>query len=529
MLSWTVYLEDYPGGATSTHPSSNDGADALGQLAGQLGIPLDSLTNLLPSSTELSTLTPSTTPTDISSAATSTPASTTPSTTPSSTSSTPSQTSDTASQTSASLVATSASDSQTSAPPTSTPSPTDTATPTPSPSATPPASSDTSSSSSATSSSVSESATPAAAASAPKSFLQNKGLSIPIITLASIAGLVLLIIIATWFIRRRRRNNVENLVAGISTDDLVGATDIEKGSGLTGHGGGMGHDLGFGFNRPLPTAPAGMSGNQMYERPGPSVFPPPSAPPAHVPMYSYAPPSQYRNMQAGQGPKSRSVNPYPAGPHTQAPRGYDNDYPVLTNPFDDPNGVYKAPAAYLPPVDPISPLAGATVTRSGSNRSYRKPAPPMLDVVVSAESSPPSAVSSHSSAQSHDLNPMQLPSPMNPANPPSASRAAPVNPAQVALPPTPQAMQFSPADADLSNYDSKRGSRHNSMLNGPPASPSSEEYYSSSEGSHARSLDPALPQLPVAPPLPDQFGSREQRSPSPNKGKKPRQLKVVNQ
>ncbi|KAI0722271.1 hypothetical protein C8T65DRAFT_734689 [Cerioporus squamosus] len=81
----------------------------------------------------------------------------------------------------------------------------------------------------ASSTSASASAS-AAAAVAPQSFLQNKALSVGVITAASLVGLVLIIAIATWAIRKRRNERLHQDILDFSNASLVNeAHDVEKG------------------------------------------------------------------------------------------------------------------------------------------------------------------------------------------------------------------------------------------------------------------------------------------------------------
>ncbi|KAI1789061.1 hypothetical protein LXA43DRAFT_1096785 [Ganoderma leucocontextum] len=223
----------------------------VGQLTSVLGLPSpDTSTTSSSSTTSVPAQTTSTSDT-ISLTTSSTATSTS-----SSSSSTTSDTTSTASSTTPLLP--SSSDATTATPPSSA-----TATPT------------SSQQSTVTVTSASDSSTSSAAATqqadaAPKSFLQNKALSVGVITAASLVGLVLIIALATWAIRKRRNDRLNQDIIDFSNAGLVNEHDTEKGAGGYGAGAGNvetgstesgdGTSFGHGNTVPPPVQP-----RQMYQ------------------------------------------------------------------------------------------------------------------------------------------------------------------------------------------------------------------------------------------------------------------------
>ncbi|KAH8106082.1 hypothetical protein BXZ70DRAFT_415374 [Cristinia sonorae] len=454
----------------------DDDDDTLGSLADQLGI--GGLTSLIPGSTPTRGITlPSATIPNLPL----TPPSRTPEASQTATSTTSTSTSTSASSASSSSSIISEASSTESSP---SPSSTDAASVESATSTSSPTVTSTSTVSNATAT------PPPVVAAASKSFIENKALSIPVITLSSIAFLILLTVLATWAVRRRRRRDLENIVGDFSTTDLVGPGDVEKGSGR-GYTGGQGSGMSGPGDGVIPNRPAPTVNQNMYGRPNPSLY----TVSARSAYPAYGHPANHPNGQVAQV----GYGQFPAG--TGPPGPHQTTSPILDNPFDDPNAVYAPDRFVLPDQDPNVPSLGQ------GSRGHRKPPPPALDVQVPAQQSPPSAASSHSSA-SYNGQPMQLPSGMNSGNPPP-----PINPAMIALP----LSAGSSKSQSSSPTQPKSSSRQNTMSNSP-VTPSSGYAI-------------ALPYLPAAAPLAlsdDLVAAPAQSPPPTSTSGKTRQLKVVN-
>ncbi|CDO76570.1 hypothetical protein BN946_scf184831.g6 [Trametes cinnabarina] len=343
---------------------------------------------------------------------------------------------------------------------------TDIPTPTPPPpTATPPPGSDSaslpsSSSSSSTSSSASASAS-AIGANAPKGFLQNKALSVGVITAASLVGLVVIIAIATWAIRKRRNDRLHQDILDFSTANLV--SDAEKGSGAgrrdmfteggaadngssAGHGSGSSSvHGGYSQSSQSQVQPRAMYENQGYAG-MPAYASQPAAPRA---AYPYAAQPVYADR--GYGFPSQEQNNTPKTRMNTAYGGMDDAYGGIAG-------------------DAVGVAAGAQ--NQGPQRrpsAHRKP-PPQLYI-------PPS-------------NPIAQAVPANGASSPISS----VSLTQPALQPATGTATAQPP------------ARRTSLLNTPPAD-SSFKRERRDTLTHVEVLDPSAPKAPVAsPPLPDEFG-----------------------
>ncbi|OSC98657.1 hypothetical protein PYCCODRAFT_1470806 [Trametes coccinea BRFM310] len=483
------------GGLLGGLGGGDDGNDGGGLLGNPLsGIP--GLSNILPTITPIGLPTPG--------GGSSTSAATTSSTislTSSDTSSTPTSTSTSTSAATSSTSATSDTSSLTSGTQTSqstqqTATDTPTPTPTPTPTSAPPSDatslpdSNSSSTSSSTSSSASASAS-AIGANAPKGFLQNKALSVGVITAASLVGLVLIIAIATWAIRKRRNDRLHQDILDFSTANLV--SDAEKGSGAggsrrdmfaeggaadngssTGHGSGSssGHG-GYSQSSQAQVQPRGMYENPGYSNlaayapnPAPSRAVNPYAPQAAYADRGYAFPTQEQNNTYA----NWGYAGYNAAPAVVQPQNtYDQ---AAYGGMDDAYGGIAAEAAMAG--------VGAGAQSQGPQRrpsAHRKP-PPQLYI-------PPSNPIAQAVAANGAPSPISSVSLTQPALQPATGVGA-------AQPPA----------------------RRTSLLNSPPPPAGSAE--SGGSGStrerrdtltHVELLDPAAPKAPAAsPPLPNEFG-----------------------
>ena len=184
-----------------------------------------------------------------------------------------------------------------------------------------------------TSSSSAAASQTSAADNVPKSFLQNKPLSVGVITAASIIGLILLIVLGTWAIRKRRNDRLDREILDFSTSNLVNGDDIEK-AGAMEVGSNLGH--GSGSSSGHGTLPPPVQSRQMYqENYNAPVFPPRPPPsrnanPYGQPAYNatgytgYQSTNAYNNNQWGYGYGNAAA---PAQTeYDQAYAGYDDAY-----------------------------------------------------------------------------------------------------------------------------------------------------------------------------------------------------------
>ncbi|KAI0751513.1 hypothetical protein C8Q80DRAFT_580338 [Daedaleopsis nitida] len=165
-------------------------------------------------------------------------------------------------------------------------------------------------------------ATTSAAAATAESFLENKPLSVGVITTASILGLILLVILATWAIRKRRKDRVYDDILDFSPNsNLVGReNDLEKGASATDVGSSVGHDGGSSMGH--GTVPPPVQQRQMYQD-------------------NYAAP-----IYAPKPPPSRNANPYGVQPAYGA-GAYNGGY-QQNNAYD--NWGYGYGNAAAPPI-----------------------------------------------------------------------------------------------------------------------------------------------------------------------------------
>ncbi|KAI9001341.1 hypothetical protein BD414DRAFT_505084 [Trametes punicea] len=425
------------------------------------------------SSTSVISLTSS----DTSATATSTSSDATSTSSSAATSDTSSSTSDTQTSTSAQPTATGS----------TTPTPTPTPTPAPTSTSSPSPTTDTSLSLSSSISSSSSSASPSAtlaSSSAPKGFLQNKALSVGVITAASLVGLVVIIAIATWAIRKRRNDRLHQDILDFSTANLVG--DTEKGGGAAGtdggrrdmfadgsstHGSGSSSGHG-GYTRPQPQVQTGgMYDNAVY--PAASAFVPKPAPTMPVNPYSaqpaYVDPSYAFPTQEQNNTYANWNYGYGAAAMVQPQNAYEQAYGGM----DD---AYGGIAAADPQQSVAMAGIGTGVQGQGPQRrpsAHRKP-PPQLYI------------------------------------PPTTSQvvgASPTSTVSITKPP----LQPAPG------LGAAQPARRTSLLSSPPAG--STESGSKRDRrdtlTHVELLDPSAPRVPAtSPTLPDEFGVSSPPPPS---------------
>ncbi|EJF62837.1 hypothetical protein DICSQDRAFT_154090 [Dichomitus squalens LYAD-421 SS1] len=337
-------------------------------------------------------------------------------------------------------------------------------------------------------SSSTSSATPSPQAdAAPKSFLQNKALSVGVITAASLVGLVLIIALATWAIRKRRHDRLHEDILDFSTANLVGEShDAEKGAGAgagSADTSSSGHGSSFGHGGSLPPA---VQPRQAYQLQDPGAGYGAAAAAYGVPQREPSRAAQPYGAQAAYGgaygayqqPNNTYDNwNYGYGAATPpSQHAYDQAYGGMEDPY---GGVYGnmqydntgmmagvgAGAQQQAPANPPQRRPSA----------QRKPAPP-LNIPTENPIAQPGNVVSPESAMSLNNPPLQAAASSNSANPPRQRRT--------------------------------------SLLD-PPATGSAES------GSGR-----AYPNLPPPAPLPDQFGASIG---SPTEIEEPRRLIVRNE
>lgn len=324
--------------------------------------------------------------------------------------------------------------------------------------------------------------------------MQNKPLSITVITLASFIGLALLMIIATWAIRRRSRNKLHDEAASFRADEILsgghGPSDVEKGGGadLYGRGGGgdvlqkveaaavrrvptnrstatattetFVHQPAYGYDKGAGYGPGGYELPKMHEQP-------PMVPPSH-PFYDA---------------RDYAEHPHDAAP--PPPPASRLSGPYLPNPFDThaPGAAYPAFPAPVYDFAPVPPPSPSRDLVSQHALAQRAASPPFLTIDL------------HAAAPG-------LHAPVSPLQPADAVHAA-------SPPPAESPRTLSP--------------RRSSLLNGPatPKTPAGAADVKRQSSSHSRMLDPDMPPVPVAAPLPDEFGA-----PAPAAAAQPVQLKV---
>lgn len=172
-----------------------------------------------------------------------------------------------------------------------------------------------------TSSGSASPATTSQADAAPKSFLQNKALSVGVITAATLVGLVLIIALTTWAIRKRRNDRLNQDIIDFSNAGLVNEHDSEKG-GAEEFGGGAGN---------FETNSTG-SGNGSSLGHGNTV--PPSVQPRHM----------YQDMGYGAAaaygvPSRQASRNQPASPY-----GAQNTYGGTYGAYKQPSVTYQSPS-----------------------------------------------------------------------------------------------------------------------------------------------------------------------------------------
>ncbi|KAI0356482.1 hypothetical protein OH77DRAFT_1520007 [Trametes cingulata] len=335
-------------------------------------------------------------------------------------------------------------------------------------------------------STVTTSASPSATAAgdnAPKGFLQNKALSVGVITAASLVGLVLLVALATWAIRKRNRDRLHQDILDFSTANLV--HDAEKGSGGGGGAGSGGDgrremfaDEG-GSSNGHGSAATSSSGHGAYSQPPlqPRGMYEAAAYPV-VPASAYAPPPPKPTP-------SRAANPYPAYADRQYAFPSQEQPPHQQNTYANWGYGYGAPAP-APVMQPQQnqfdqAYAGVDDAYGGIAASVDQPGV-MAGVGAGAQSQGPAAT---------------------PQRRPSAHRKPPP---QLYIPPANPIAQAVSGGNALSPVT--QPTRRTSLLNSPPAGADGGKRERRDTLTHVELLDPAAPKVPAAsPPLPDEFGT----------------------
>ncbi|CCM04859.1 uncharacterized protein FIBRA_07052 [Fibroporia radiculosa] len=331
-----------------------------------------------------------------------------------------------------------------------------------------------SSSSSSPSPSTSSATLPA---SSPQGFLQNKALSVGVITASSLVALILIVVLATWAIRRRSRNKLHDEAVDWtpfpSSDELPGRADVEQGgndgTGLPGEGrrGSRGSGLTSGSQTIAPAESssaqknAHAQGPDMYERTGypalPVFVPAPTTPQATYANQPYSNPVQ----------NVADLGPYPSFDPRAGPSAYNPKAPLL-----------------LPANNVDSRYSRSYASRQSQRKQQQALLPLNIGASRSVDASPPAypggsgAVPSPISAVSLTAGPVQPAGTVNPANP-----------------------RESPTDQMLIVPGSR--SKHSSLLDSPAqlAYTINEPAERERPLSHTRQLGSTPAQLP------DEFGS----------------------
>jgi hypothetical protein len=322
--------------------------------------------------------------------------------------------------------------------------------------------------------------------------MENKPLCISVLTLASLVGFVLLMTIVTWAIRKRQHDKLHDDAAAFKTEDLVGGghghDDVEKGSqGMFVVGGG---DI---INKVEAAAGARRDGgvrrvptNHSTATTTTETYVGSNYGHGYDPKkigygadQGYEVPKGYTNMH---GPPMVATQPCYDGreylnPQNPTPAPYSGPY--MSNTYD--NALPVASAAYGGVVTPMRAIS-PNIDLYTAQPVVRKALPPSLTVDVSAASAP--IHFAPNSAISFPASPMQPVDPVNAANPPPSASFTDDS-SQSTLP------------------------RRSSLLNGPvtPKTPTSPVNARRRLSSHSKALDPSIPPVPVAPPLPDKFGN----------------------
>lgn len=299
---------------------------------------------------------------------------------------------------------------------------------------------------------------------------------------------MLLIIVATYTIRRRRRNKLHEEAIDFSpfpsSDELIGKHgDIERG----GAGGAMGESL----TRP---SSRGSANDNAFASAAPEMYQTGYAVPTYMPPSGPAAPPKATITS------TTNQVAFPSQMYTNT--GYNDygPYPTYAAPINpNPNAYQPQPAAntLAPRPGPSYNTAyGAAITAAGPapanppvrKASQRKQVPPLNLSAARPDASPPAYQVTNDTGASPMVNPYGATP--NPVDPP-LSAVSPV---------------------------ARRASA--SLLNSPVGLAYSDEGTSAETGasggsstrkrtsSHSRMLDPSLPTLPVAAPLPDKFGAQ---------------------
>ena len=150
------------------------------------------------------------------------------------------------------------------------------------------------------------SATAAADTASKNGFLQNKALSVGVITASVLVGLVLLAFLATWALRKRRNDRINQDIIDFSNAGLVTAAahDSEKGGRFGDNDGGSSSGHGS-------TGTGAVAPSRMYQDTA-AAYP------------TYTPPSQAAYNAGGAGGYAASTYSSNAYAYPQRNNTYDN-------------------------------------------------------------------------------------------------------------------------------------------------------------------------------------------------------------
>ncbi|KZT12855.1 uncharacterized protein LAESUDRAFT_753896 [Laetiporus sulphureus 93-53] len=345
--------------------------------------------------------------------------------------------------------------------------------------------------------------TSAVADTASSGFLQNKSLSVGVITVCSLVGVIIIFAIATYAIRKHKRSKARDEAIDFSpfpsSDGLLDHRDVERDGGADGGGvpgpGRRASRSSINSSGSLQGDPsiAGASSNQaglgaqgavrdMYERAGypnmPVFLPAPA--PAPAPSRPVYPNQAYQNPMTSQVRAYNDYGPYPsynpnAATYQQNPIA--NAYPSMQQSQPQPN-----------PMMAPGPSNQSNMNAPVRRPSLRKQVPPMLLIDVPATRRDMDVLPAYPGPAAG-----AVPSPMSAIS----LSDGPVQPANVVNAANPLT---TPIEEDSGPPAWRRKQRSSLMY-----SPVQLAYAENSQRS--RQLDPSIPKMPAAGPAPpEEFG-----------------------
>lgn len=308
-----------------------------------------------------------------------------------------------------------------------------------------------------------------------------------VITACSLIGLVLLIVVATYTIRRRRRNKLHEEAVDFtpfpSSDELLGhGSDVERGGG-----GGLGGTL-------TRLSSKGSTGDDALPSAAPEMYQTGYAIPTYVP-----PPGPAQPPKAATTSTTNQVA-FPAQMYTNTASGFNEygPYPTYVAPVN-PNAYQPQPATNMLAPRPgpsynatygAAPAAAGTAPANPPVRkgSQRKQVPPLNLSAARPDASPPAYQLVNDTSASPMVNPYGAT--LNPIPPPLSAVSPASRRTSASLLNSPVRLAYSDDGASTETGASEKASARKRA------------------SSYSRMLDPSLPTLPAAAPLPDEFGAQ---------------------